>query len=216
MTGRRITAFLDDLADGRRPGRFEADPEDVEIVRTAITLRSARPGDGVPEKEFISDLYEKLADQAASSDTHNIRPLTMRRSRAILVGVAASVSLIGGTFAVTEVAQNPATHAAAPVPHGTDLRTGTFEATDGSAMGQIIAYRGHPSWVFMNIGVTESEGTIMCKLQLNDGSFVSAGTFHINGGTGELSKTIRMDISRLRGAELFSASGAVVASSTFA
>jgi hypothetical protein len=215
MTGRRITAFLDDLADGRRPGRFEVDPEDVEIVRTAITLRTARPGDAIPKKEFISELYEKLADQAASSDAHNIRPPTMRRSRAMLVGVAASVSLIGGTFAVTEVAHNPMTHAAAPVPHETDVRTGTFEAAGGSAVGQIIAYRGHPSWVFMNIGVSEAKGTIMCKLQLNDGSIVSAGSFQINGGTGELSKTIRMDISRLRGAELLSPSGAVVASATF-
>jgi hypothetical protein len=140
----------------------------------------------------------------------------MRRSRAVLAGVAASVALIGGTFAVTEVTQNPLTPAAVPIPHRTDLRTGTFEAKDGSVLGQIVAYRGHPSWVFMNIGVRESKGTFLCKLQLNDGSIVSAGMIRINDGTGQLSKAIHANISRLRGAKLFSPSGVVVASATFA
>jgi hypothetical protein len=216
MRRRRLSDFLDALASGRRPGRFDADHDDVEIVRTAITLRAARPGDAVPDKEFVADLYETLTEQAVSPGTSNIRPFPIRRSRAVLAGVAASVALIGGTFAVTEATQNTVTPAAVPIPHRSDLRTATFEAKNGSVLGQIVAYRGHPSWVFMNIGVTESKGTILCKLQLNDGSIVSAGMIRINGGTGQLSKTIHADIGRLRGAKLFSPSGVVMASATFA
>ncbi|MDT4930082.1 MAG: hypothetical protein QOF92_2949, partial [Pseudonocardiales bacterium] len=28
------------------------------------------------------------------------------------------------------------------------LRTGTFQIADGQVLGQIVAYRGNPSWVF--------------------------------------------------------------------
>jgi hypothetical protein len=213
MTGRRLTAFLDALAAGRRPGRFNADPDDVEVIRTAIVLRAARSADAAPDRDFVADLYQKLADETASPDTATIRSRTLRRPRAVLAGAAASVALIGGTFAITDVALTPA---AVSIPHGGDLRTGTFEAKDGGVLGQVVVYHGRPSWVFMNVGVPESSGTIMCKLQLNDGSIVSAGTIHISGGTGELSKSIQVNIGRLRGAKLFSPSGAVLASATFA
>jgi hypothetical protein len=96
------------------------------------------------------------------------------------------------------------------------LRTGTFETPNGEVLGQIVAYNGHPSWVYMNVGVSQSAGTVMCMLQLNNGSIVAAGTIEIHGGTGELSKSIPVDIHRLRGAQLFTSSGAVLASATFA
>jgi hypothetical protein len=216
MKGRRLTAYLDALAAGRRPGRLDANADDVEIVRAAIALRTARLSDAAPDDAFVSDLYDALAEQASASPASNIRSFTMRRSRAVLISAAASVALIGGTFAVTDLAQNPAIPAAAPVPHGTDVRTGTFQAKDGTVVGQIVAYRGHPSWIFMNIGVTQPTGTIMCKLQLNNGSIVSAGVIRVDNGMGQLSKSVPVDIGRLRGAKLFSPSGSVVASATLA
>jgi hypothetical protein len=125
--------------------------------------------------------------------------------------------LVGGTFAATEsFDQSPATTAAVGVPHGDVLRTGTFETPNGEVLGQIVAYNGHPSWVYMNVGVAQSSGTVMCKLQLNDGSIVAAGIIEIHRGTGELSKSIPVDIHRLRGAQLFTSTGAVLASATFA
>jgi hypothetical protein len=216
MKRRRLTAFIDDLAAGRRPGHFDAGPDDAEIVRTAITLRTARIGDAAPDEAFVSGLYTTLSEQASISSTSNIRSLTMRRSRAVLASAAASVVLIGGTFAVTDLTQNAAIPAATPIPHGADVRTGTFEAKNGTVVGQIVAYRGHPSWIFMNVGVTEPTGTIRCRLQLNNGSIVSAGIIHVDKGTGQLSKAIPVDIGRLRGAKLFSPSGSVVASATLA
>ena len=41
MTTRRLSAFIDALAAGRRPRSFQADPEDTETLRTAIALRAA-------------------------------------------------------------------------------------------------------------------------------------------------------------------------------
>jgi hypothetical protein len=217
VSDRRLSSFIDALVSGRRPEAFKADPEDVEVLRTAIKLRAARPGDAIPDEQFVSDLYQSLAEQADASPPANVHPLRMRRVRTALVAAAASVALVGGTFAATEsFNQSPATTAAVGVPHVDALRTGTFETPSGEVLGQIVAYNGHPSWVYMNVGVSQATGTVMCMLQLKDGSIVAAGTIEIHSGTGELSKSIPVDIHRLRGAQLFTSTGAVLGSATFA
>src|SRR5580700_7630587 len=60
MTGRKLSGFIDALVSGRRPARFSATPDDVEVVRMAIALRAERPGDAKPDEEFVSRLYEEL------------------------------------------------------------------------------------------------------------------------------------------------------------
>jgi hypothetical protein len=216
MTERRLSSFIDALVAGRRPAHFKADPEDVEVLRTAIALRAARPGDSNPDDQFVSGLYDSLVEQANPSPAENIYPIRKRRARSALVAVAASVALVGGTVATTEsFNQSPAITAAIGAPHGGTLRTGTFETPGGEVLGQVVAYEGHPSWVFMNVGATQPTGKILCKLQLNDGSIVSTGTIELHGGTGVLSKYVHVDIHRLRGAQLFTSTGAVLASATF-
>jgi hypothetical protein len=217
MTQRRLSSFVDALAAGRRPGSFKAGPEDVEVLRAAIALRAARPGDATPDERFVSDLHQRLAEQAATPVAANIHPIRARRPRAALVAVAAGLALVGGTFVATETLQhsNVTTSALQP-PNKGDLRAGTFLTSQGSVLGQIVAYRGHPSWVYMDVGVPQLSGTITCKLQLDDGSIVAAGAITIHGGSGELSKSVRVSLSRLRGAQLFAPNGAVLASATFA
>jgi hypothetical protein len=217
MNNRRLSAFIDALVAGRRPEPFAADQEDAEVLRSAIALRAARPGDATPDEQFVSDLYEKLAQPASAFPSQNVRPLRVNRRRTALVAVAAAAALVGGTYAATESIDHPGgTTAAVQVPSGTALRTGSFETADGHVLGQIVAYSGHPSWVYMNIGVPESGGTVMCKLQLDNGSIVAAGTIHLHNGVGELSKAIPVGIGRLRGAQLLTATGAELASATFA
>jgi hypothetical protein len=216
VTNRRVSIFIDGLVAGRRPPRFRAEAEDAEVLRMAIALRAARPGDDVPDADFVAELREKLVDQSNSLAASNVHPIRMRRARTALVAVAASVVLVGGTFFVTQAADHPSvTTSAVPVPHDKVLRTGTFETAGGSALGQIVVYRGHPSWVYMTVGLAKSDGTIMCQLQLDNGSIVAAGTIELHHGSGALAKTIRVDISRLRGAKLTTSTGAAVASATF-
>jgi hypothetical protein len=216
MTNRRLSRFIEALVAGRRPPRFRAEPEDTEVLRMAIALRAARPGDDVPDGEFVSDLHKKLIDQSDAVPASNVHPIGMRRARTALIAAAASVVLVGGTFVTTEAADHtPVTTSAVPVPHDKVLRTGTFETAHGSALGQIVVYRGHPSWVYMTVGLAKSDGTIMCQLQLDNGSIVAAGSIELHHGSGALAKIIRVDISRLRGAKLYTSTGAAVASATF-
>jgi hypothetical protein len=217
MTTRRLTAFLDALAAGRRPRPFEADAEDIEMLRVAIALRAARPGDALPNEGFVAELHQQLAEDAAPSEQKNVRPVKMHRGRAALVAVAAGLTLVGGTFALTEVSNTTAVHqSATAVPHGQALRTATFETPSGQVLGQIVVYRGHPSWVFMNVAVPQSNGTMKCELHLANGEVVAAGTVQLHDGSGRLSKTIQMDSAQVQDATLSNSSGAVEASATFA
>jgi hypothetical protein len=170
MTSRKLSAFIDAIATGRRPKRFRAAPEDVEVLRAAVDLRAARPGEAEP------------------------------------------------TAAFTDALTNPASrHTAIQVPQRNALRTGTFQTADGQVLGQIVAYRGNPSWVFMNVDVPNYTGTVKCMLQVDDGSTVAFGTFTVQRGTGQFSKNIgSVDVGHLRGAKLVTSTGSPVADATFA
>ena len=56
------------------------------------------------------------------------------------------------------------THSAVQVPQGSALRTGTFLTPGGQVLGQIVAYHGSPSWVFMHVDVPKYNGPIKCTL----------------------------------------------------
>ena len=214
---RQLFAYLDALAAGRRPGTLRADSEDIDVLRTAIELRAARPGDAAPDQQFVSDLYQELSDQASSSVVPIDRPAKARRGRVALVSIVAGVALVGGTVIATEaIDQGALAPAAVQAPQGSQVRTATFETADSRVMGQIVAYGGNPSWVYMNVDVPNYDGKIICTLQAKSGSIVDAGVFELHRGMGAWSKTIRVDIGQLRGAKLVTSSGATVAAATFA
>jgi hypothetical protein len=218
VSDRALLAHLDALAVGRRPKPFPANSEDGDVLRVAIALRASRPGDAIPDDQFVSGLYQRLIEEADdAAPTARMRSLGWRRARITIATVAASASLIGGTYIATEHARAaPGTTAAISVPQGGEVRAGTFETPQGKVLGQIVAFSGNPSWVYMDVGVAQSRGTVICNLQLDDGSVVAAGSMELHDGRGELSKPIRVDGHRLRGAQLFTATGTALASATFA
>jgi hypothetical protein len=216
VTTRRLAAFLDALAVGRRPPSLQVDPDDVEMLRVAIALRASRPGDAAPDKTFVAELHEQLAEDMRPSEQTNVHQLRMHRARTALVAVAAGLALIGGTVAVTETS-NKATvqQSATAVPQGQTLRTATFQSPAGQDAGQIVLYHGHPSWVFMKVDLPLSNGTVKCELHLANGEVVAAGTVQLRDGSGEFSQSIPMDAGMARGATLYDSSGVVVASAIF-
>ncbi len=212
-----MSAFLDALASGRRPRRFRASPEDAAVLRTAVELRAARPDEAAPDEQFVSRLYQELADQAgAARVVPMVGPAPRRRGRVALVSVAAGVALVGATAATTETFVHPAsTRAALPLPSGQELRTGTFEDAASQNLGQIVVYGGNPSWVFMTVKGSSYDGPVTCRLHATNGSTVMTGAFYLHDGTGQLTKTIRVPVGQLGGAELVTPTGAALASATF-
>jgi hypothetical protein len=219
MTTRRVSAFLDAIAAGRRPRwrHGEPEPDDVTVMRTAIELRAARPGDSSPNEDFVVALHRQLADEFNPPQGAEIRSLRSHRGRTLLVAAAAAVALVGGAVAVTDAAnRHGVTSVAFPAPHDHVLRTGTFEAPGGRVLGQIVVYPGHPGWVFMNVNAVSSYGSVMCKLHLTNGSVVAAGTVSLHDGMGQLSKAVSVDARRLRDATLYSPSGTALGSAPLA
>jgi hypothetical protein len=218
MSAHRLSRFIDAIAAGQRPKKFSADPEDVELVRSAIYLRAARPGEAAATSAFTDGLFRQLADQLNSQETQQTKPTPIHRRRTALLAAAAAAVLIAGTAGITETLGNsPSTRGSAQAPHQNELRTGTFQTIDGQVMGQIVAYRGHPSWVFMNVSVPNYDGPIKCMLQVANGSTVAFGIFTVRNGIGQFSKTIgSVDVNDLRGAKLATPTGSAVAEATFA
>src|SRR6202050_2710415 len=101
MTKRRLVSYLAALAGGRRPDSFDAVPEDADVLRTAIALRSARPGDSLPDDGFVDRLYEELAD-GANPQVIPITRRSRRRTRAA-VAIAAGLGLLGGAARTTDI-----------------------------------------------------------------------------------------------------------------
>jgi hypothetical protein len=218
VTRHRLSAVVDAIAAGRRPKRYRAEPDDAEVLRTAIALRAARPGESAPTELFVEGLYERLSAQAKPETSTEHLPVPAHRARIALVAAAAAAVLVAGTTVATENLHHPAaTSATAHVPQGSELRTGTFQTGAGQVLGQIVAYRGQPSWVFMNVDVPNYNGRIECMLQVDNGRTVAFGTFTVHGGIGQFSKAIgNVDVGHLRGAKLVTSTGSQVAAATFA
>jgi hypothetical protein len=242
MTGRRLDRFLDALATGERPREYQADAEEVAIIRAAVTLRAARPAADAPREDFVNDLFERLStDLATESEpaadepraakgnvTGRPGPVSVTGSRAALgwaslrsrqgalVAAAAAAILVTGSVVATEQLDHPGSKTPVPALSAAAVRTGSFQTTDGQVLGQVVAYRGRPSWIFMNVDVPRYSGRVVCKLQIADGTVVAFGTFDVHQGVGQFSRSLQgVDVSELRGARLFGDSGATVASATF-
>jgi hypothetical protein len=218
-----MSAFLDALAAGRRPRGFRANPDDAAVLRTAIELAAARPDEATPDPQFVSRLHQELVEparaaQADQAGTAQVVPMVRPRPRGriALVSVAAGLALVGATAAATEnIDHSASTRAALPLPHGQQLRTGTFEDASSQNLGQIVVYEGNPSWVFMVVKGSSYDGPVTCRLHAPDGSTVMTGAFYLRHGTGQLAKTIRADVGQLGGAQLVTSTGATLASATF-
>ena len=107
--------------------------------------------------------------------------------------------------------------AVAPVPkhlHSQLLRTGTFESKDGHEIGEIVAYRGDPSWVFMSIRAPGVSGTIRCRIEMENGQTEAAGTFVVENGVGYWARPIAVDVDRIRGATLVTSQGSALATAS--
>ena len=215
MKHHRVSSFIDDVLANRRPRRFRASGADAEILRTAIAMQAARPRDRAPEPQFVDNLRRELALQVAATSPPIVRPMASRRSR-LLVGVAAAVTVIGATAAATTGLEHGL--AAAPAPkdtYGQLLRMGTFESKDGHTIGEIVAYRGNPSWVLMSIRDPGLTGTVRCQIEMDNGHSGPTGTFVLQSGKGDWARPIPVDIGRIRQATLVSSTGSTLATASF-
>jgi hypothetical protein len=212
---RRVASYIDDVLADRRPGRFKRGHVDAGVLRAAIVMRAASPGEEVPEERFVAGLRQELAQEIQGPAESPGRRVVTRGTR-FMVGAAACLTMIGGTVAATTTVDHALAAASGRIPtHSQLLRVGTFESTDGRTVGQIVAYRGNPSWVFMSIRDPGMNGTIGCHIQMDNGQTAAAGTFVVHNGMGQWARTVPADVGRFRGATLVTATGSALATASF-
>jgi hypothetical protein len=214
VNSRRVASFVEAVLSDRRPNPFKADPADADVLRVAIAMRAARPGADGPDEQFVAHLRQELARDVHPPATTPVRPVVTRRAR-LMLGAAAVVSLLGGTVAATTTVDHAL---ASGVPHagtGQLLRMGTFRSPDGRAVGQLVAYRGNPSWVFMSIRDPGMTGTVLCRLEADNGQIAASGEMVVHSGKGEWARPLSVDLGRVRGAILSTSSGSTLAVAHF-
>jgi hypothetical protein len=139
------------------------------------------------------------------------RARTLRRRRTALAAAAAAAVLVGGTAAAVTVIDQNGSGGHAQVADQTVLRSGHFQAGDGRPVGQVYTYSGNPSWVFMNVDASGTNGSVTCELELANGTTVPVGQFDVHDGVGEWAHTVSVDVNQIRSAKLVTPSGLTLA-----
>ena len=215
---RQLSKYLDALAAGRRPGKLSASPEDVELLRTAVALRSSRPDGARPA-------FRRGTPPGADGSRRSPRPKRSCRSivpraqrgRAAVVSIAAGVALVGGSVAVTEAMQ-PGSLAPAAIggaPRG-ELHTGSFETIGNRVMGQIVAYKRQPLLGVHDRGYPELRRQGHLHIAGQERIHRRRRRFSTPRWDGCVVEDHPCQRSGLRGAKLTTSSGAVVAAATLA
>lgn len=170
----RVARFVDDLLHGRRPGRFEATPEEAEAMTAAAGLASARVGADLPDKAALERIHARLGaalDDRPALDLRLSRRAWLRTAAAAAAAVVVGVGLDevarsrqqagpGGGGAATLMPDNGSWHpvaavSAIPPGHAMPVSTASVDAVIINDDGNISAVSG----VCTHLG---------CKLQPDD------------------------------------------------
>ena len=125
------------------------------MMRAAIALRAARPGDATPDEAFVSDLHRKLSDRQSPPGIERPAAQGAPRHAPRWSALPPAWRWLEGPSWPPTASITPAVTTAVAIPRGPVIRTASFETDGGSVLGQIVVYDGHPSWVYMKVGLPE-------------------------------------------------------------
>ncbi len=140
-----------------------------------------------------------------------------RRHRITAAMAAVVVVLGGGTALVAGLSDHGRRSTPAPFAlHAPGVRIARLVAASGESVGgQVFAYAGTPSWVFMTVKDTESADSYTCELELSDGTKLPIGQFQLHDGVGNWGQTMGVDMSQIRAVHLTKATGETAATASF-
>jgi cytochrome b6-f complex iron-sulfur subunit len=164
---RRVSRWIDDLLHDRGPRGFRRADEDAKVLAAAIELRSASPGAGLPDPQFVESLQQRLA-----RDTQGEVPRASRVSRrTLLAGGGLAVAGAAAGLVVGERLTVPSTAQRELLPNGAawtavavlaDVPDGTARSFDTGSVRGFLVNRGGE--IAALSGVCTHLG---CLLQLN-------------------------------------------------
>jgi hypothetical protein len=153
-------------------------------------------------------------------------------SRALAAVVLAAVVAMGGWSARGIIAPTPTEPATTQRPAADDPDSTTGDAAPtvtagprtvqfasltnhGTRIGQVYAYPGPPSWIYMAVDTHSGDTTVSCQLLYRDGPPIPLGTFQLSEGYAAWGSPVPPERSHPDGAQLVDDHGVVLATATF-
>jgi nitrite reductase/ring-hydroxylating ferredoxin subunit len=166
-TTRRVGRWIDDLLHERSPRGLRSSEEDAKVLAAAIEFRSASPGAGLPDPQFVESLHQRLARETQGEVQRS--PRLSRRTLLASGGLAAATAAAG--LLVGERLTGPSTAQRDLLPVGAswtavalvaDLPEGMTRSFDTGSVRGFVVNRGGKITALS--GVCTHLG---CLLQLN-------------------------------------------------
>ena len=168
-----------------------------ELADLNVTVDAllALPGGAEPPVGFESKVMERI---------RLARPPALRRSRRPLAFAAAALVVVGALgWAVA--------HRGSAAPHVTPIMAERALVANGRRVGAVYVYTGTPTWMFVNVDDANAPSTIRCVVITSSRSRRTVGTYALVEGRGGWGTSVPVAFSKLRGLELTSTSGTVIA-----
>ncbi|HTW98239.1 MAG TPA: zf-HC2 domain-containing protein [Acidimicrobiales bacterium] len=156
-----------------------------------------------------------------SAQARRLRQRLRRLHAPLLVTAAAAAVALG--FGIARWTGGAPARPAAPGHRGGALASAELRS-GAHVMGEVYVAPGSPSWMFMTVDAAGAGGAagaagaggwrnaLTCELTLVGGHVETVGHFSLTGGSGAWAVPISVPAGDVRGAQLVSATGTVVAS----
>jgi cytochrome b6-f complex iron-sulfur subunit len=87
-----LDRMVEAVLDGQSLPSGRLEPDEVEALRAAITLRAARPGADAPGEEFVTSLRRRISAETAEGADESDASSSRFGRRSLLIGAAGAVA----------------------------------------------------------------------------------------------------------------------------
>lgn len=179
-------------------GCEECAAEMAELTATVDALLHV-PAGAEPPVGFESRVIERIRAS---------RPAVIGRRRTSPAWLSAAAAVVVLAFGVGWTLDHVTT--SSPVQAVGTMEQRSLQAA-GHDVGLVYAYTGQPSWMFVTVNAPTAPGLVRCVVITKSGQRAFVGTFTLVGGKGDWGTALPVSISSVRGIELTTTSGTVVA-----
>jgi hypothetical protein len=150
-----------------------------------------------------------VSDRPGTGPGRPGRSKRLRRAlAATVIGIAVIVAGLGG-WRIGAGTTPSVSSAAAPI------RMSTLLSATHQDVGDVFLYSGEQRWMYMSVDLGSGDGVVKCQVVGTNGRVTTVGSFRLAGGYGGWGTPAPGFTGTLKGAQLVSASGTVLASASF-
>jgi hypothetical protein len=150
-----------------------------------------------------------VSDRPGAGPGRPGRSKRLRRAlAATVIGIAVIVAGLGG-WRIGAGTTPSVSSAAAPI------RMSTLLSATHQDVGDVFLYSGEQRWMYMSVDLGSGDGVVKCQVVGTNGRVTTVGSFRLAGGYGGWGTPAPGFTGTLKGAQLVSASGTVLASASF-